>query len=69
MSKIAIFGAKKPKFGKNGTPDKFHLCNFGTGIGHFDMEATKISLIAAISLKLLLLLYKKYSLWPKLGPL
>ena len=52
MSEIAIFGEKKPKFCKNGTPDKFHFSAIGTGIGHFDMEGTKISLIAALPLKL-----------------
>ena len=52
MSKIAFFVAKKPKFCKNGTPDKFHFSIIGTGIGHMGGIGTKISLIAVISLKL-----------------
>ena len=51
-SKIEIFRAKKPKFCKIGDPDKFHFCTIGTGMGHLDMEGTKISLLAAIPLKL-----------------
>ena len=48
MSEIAIFGPKKAKFCKNGTPEKTHFSVIGSGIDHYGGIGTKISPLSVI---------------------